>query len=205
MVRSSYTAADVILEYGSGGSTAYAASLPGKRVFSVETDLDWALRMQSRIDRDSRALVSVLHADIGPTGKWGRPTDPAAWPRFRSYVLGIWDAPYMRHPDVVLIDGRFRAACMMAALARIQRPIRILFDDYADRKPYHIVEKFAQPVKMAGRMAVFDVPPALIPSGDLGPMYEALGQVTYAEQPAYYNMNADEAVARRIKDMEKKR
>lgn len=205
MLRASYAAADVIMEYGSGGSTVYAASLRGKRVFSVETDRDWTLRMQSRIDRDGVALATVVHADIGPTGKWGRPTDPAAWPRFLSYVLGIWDAPYMRHPDVVLIDGRFRAACMLAALARIQRPIRILFDDYADRKPYHVVEEYARPVKLAGRMAVFDVVPELIPAGDLAPVFTALGQVTYADQPAHYDMDADEAIARRIKDMDGKR
>lgn len=80
MLRAAYAAANVILEYGSGGSTVYAASLPGKRVFSIETDHDWALRMQRRIDEDDRSLVSVIHADIGPTGKWGRPTDPALHP-----------------------------------------------------------------------------------------------------------------------------
>lgn len=205
-LRAAYAAAEVILEYGSGGSTVHAASLPGKRVFSVESDRVWALRMQCRIDEDDLpGLVTVLHTDIGPTGKWGRPTNPAAWPRFPSYVLDVWSEPFMRHPDVVLIDGRFRAACMMGVLALIRHPVRVLFDDYADRRPYHVVEEFIQPVEMAGRMAVFDATPGLISVGDIHQTLSAFTQVTYAERAAHYDQPAAEAVVRRFLNMDKKK
>ena len=45
-LRAAYAIADVILEYGSGGSTALAAEMPGKTVFSVESDAAWLAGMQ---------------------------------------------------------------------------------------------------------------------------------------------------------------
>lgn len=203
-LRAAYEKAQVILEYGSGGSTVYAASLPGRRVFSVETDRDWAVRLQTRLDEDDLpGMVTVLHVDIGPTGMWGRPLSPAAWPRFSSYVLDVWSETFMRHPDVVLIDGRFRAACMIAVLTMIRRPVRVLFDDYAERTPYHMVEDFIRPVEMAGRMAIFDAAPGLLEPGDVRPLMAALGQVTYAGRPSYYDKLAAEAITQRYKDIDK--
>ena len=46
LIRAAYAKADVILEYGSGGSTVLASELPGKSVFSVESDRDWAQMMR---------------------------------------------------------------------------------------------------------------------------------------------------------------
>ena len=44
--RAAYKDAKAILEYGSGGSTVMAAEMPGKRVWSVESDADWAQMMR---------------------------------------------------------------------------------------------------------------------------------------------------------------
>jgi hypothetical protein len=38
LVRETYAQAQVILEYGSGGSTVLASEMAGKTVFSVESD-----------------------------------------------------------------------------------------------------------------------------------------------------------------------
>ena len=46
-VRSYYAQAQVILEYGSGGSTVIAAELPSKTIFSVESDVKWLGGMKS--------------------------------------------------------------------------------------------------------------------------------------------------------------
>ncbi|EPX78549.1 hypothetical protein thalar_02341 [Litoreibacter arenae DSM 19593] len=35
------------MEYGSGGTTRLAAQMPGKLIFSVESDLMWALDLQA--------------------------------------------------------------------------------------------------------------------------------------------------------------
>ena len=64
----------------------------------------------------------------------------------------------------MLIDGRFRAACLAAVRLRARRPTTVLFDDYVDRKYYHAVEKLARKEEVVGRMARFTVTPGPIPA-----------------------------------------
>ena len=181
VVRACYARAGVILEYGSGGSTVLAAGMPGKLVFSVESDRDWALRLQRHLDsRDLPSPATVQHVDIGPTGAWGRPTGPETWQRFWRYPASIWDEPWFRHPDLVLIDGRFRAACFMTVLVRITRPVTILFDDYTTRRAYHGVEHFCRPIETIGRLARFEAVPGLVRSADLSLLLDLFNRATYA-------------------------
>jgi hypothetical protein len=105
------------------------------------------------------SAVVLHHGDIGPTTDWGRPASESQWRKFLNYPLSVWDRSDLIHPDVVLIDGRFRVGCFLATLMRITRPVTILFDDYARRKPYHIVEEFCAPQARVGRMARFEVSP----------------------------------------------
>jgi hypothetical protein len=154
-----YRGAGVILEYGSGGSTALAADM-GKTVFSVESDAEWCAKMQAWFDGNPQnGRVTLHHADIGPTKKWGMPTGAASFRRFPDYALSVWDAPGFQHPDVVLIDGRFRPACLLATAFFITRPVTVLFDDYALRPAYHGIETMFRPTAMHGRMAEFAVDP----------------------------------------------
>lgn len=182
LVRAAYGAARVILEYGSGGSTWFASGLPGKLVFSVESDRAWAQAMQARIDAaDLPSPAIVHHVDIGPTGSWGRPVDDRAWARFHRYPAAIWDAAFFRHPDLILIDGRFRPACLAHACLRITRPVRVLFDDYTTRPAYHAVERFAEPVARAGRMAEFRLVPGMIPPERIGAVIGLFAEASYAK------------------------
>lgn len=160
LLSATYARAQVILEYGSGGSTLLAASMPGKYIISVESDRTWAIELQLKIDC-SAALSPALvwHVDIGPTGRWGRPVGDTGWQRYHHYPLSVWSEPFFRHPDVVLIDGRFRAACFMATALRITRPVTVLFDDYVERPAYHVVERLAAPHQRIGRMALFQLEP----------------------------------------------
>ena len=163
-----YQAASVILEYGSGGSTRLAAQLPGKTVFSVESDLDWLRDMKAWLDAEARAAtVHLHHADIGPTGKWGIPTDEKSFRKWPGYPNVVWDRPDFIHPDVVLVDGRFRLACMLTVLARITRPTVMLVDDYAMRPAYHRFESLQKPRRFADRMARFDLTPQALPGAAL--------------------------------------
>ncbi|MFN3825221.1 MAG: hypothetical protein ACK4RN_14665 [Pseudorhodobacter sp.] len=160
LLRETYAAASVILEYGSGASTVLAAAMPGKRIFAVESDKGWIGRMQDWF-RANPPVSEVLfhHGNIGPTVEWGRPADDTHWRRFLNYPLGVWDRPDFVHPDVVLVDGRFRIGCFLATLMRITRPAILLFDDYADRASYRAVETYAAPTGFAGRMARFEIAP----------------------------------------------
>lgn len=170
LVTETYRSGRVILEYGSGGTTRVAAGMPGKLIFSVESDLMWALNLQRELDEGPAASpVTVYHSDIGETGEWGRPILTGSnWRRFPRYALDIWDEPFFRAPDVVLIDGRLRMACLATVMIRTARPVTVLFDDYAFRPMYHEVERLIAPSEVVGRMARFDVVPDMVGKSDMG-------------------------------------
>lgn len=162
-VKQAYGNAKCILEYGSGGSTALASELPGKVVFSVESDRQWAANLSEWLaSRPRPAVVHMHYADIGPTSEWGYPADEAAKDRWPSYATSVWKRRDFQHPDVVLIDGRFRVGCFLTVLLRTRRPIEVLFDDYTDRPQYHVVEELVKPVEIIGRMARFKLKPRWI-------------------------------------------
>lgn len=163
-VEAAYSAAGVVLEYGSGGSTFLALDRGADLVMTVESDRAWSEQIGAALgDRFAAGRFVVHHADIGPTLSWGRPAGTAACRRFHLYATGIWDHPRFRHPDVVLIDGRFRVACFLATMIRCTRPVTVLFDDYIDRASYHWIEELFPPDGMIGRMARFAVHPKAIP------------------------------------------
>lgn len=189
-VRQEYGKATIILEYGSGGSTMLASTMPGKRVFSVESDRAWAIRLQAHIDQVAPpSPATVYHVDIGPTGDWGKPLDERNWTRFSRYPLDIWERPFFRHPDLILIDGRFRCACLAVAGMLCQRPLRVLFDDYANRPLYHAVEEMFPRTDMIGRMAVFDLVPGQVDRQHLPAIMRLFSHVSYHGRPAPYGSN----------------
>ncbi|MAN99458.1 hypothetical protein [uncultured Roseovarius sp.] len=165
-LREVYARAGVILEYGSGGSTVVAAEMQGKRVFSVESDQAWADMMRGWFTQNPPAAgteVDVIWSDIGPTKDWGFPRGSRGWKAYAQYPLKVWDMAGFVQPDVVLVDGRFRTGCAMAAALRTARPVTLLFDDYAPRKHYHRIEDFiGAPRQMIGRMAEFEVMPQVL-------------------------------------------
>lgn len=168
LLLDAYGAARVILEFGSGASTALAAQMPGKYIQSVESDRVWARKLRAQLAAEApKSPAIVYHVDIGATGRWGRPIDDTGWQHYPDYPNRIWDQPFFRHPDVILIDGRFRTACLMSAMLRITRPIKVLFDDYTDRATYHLVEQLVQPVQIVGRMAEFHLSPGMVHPEDV--------------------------------------
>ena len=163
-VHNAYAKADVILEYGSGGSTVLAAELADKVIFSVESDAGWLTKMQAYFTAFPPASpVRLHHGDIGPTRAWGHPKDDAAFRKWPDYPLSVWGLPDFSQPDTVLIDGRFRAACFLTCLFRSTKPMVVLWDDYIDRAFYHRVEELVKPVEMIGRMARFETAPMPLP------------------------------------------
>ncbi|MCR8546968.1 hypothetical protein M4578_03940 [Salipiger sp. P9] len=166
LLRDHYARAGVILEYGSGGSTVYASELTGKTVFSVESDRDWAQMMRRWFAENPPVAgteVDVIWSDVGPTREWGRPVDDSEWRRWPRYPFEVWGLPEFRHPDVVLVDGRFREGCALATAFLAERPLVLLFDDYAERTQYHKVEEFLGQPDMTGRMARFEITPQPVP------------------------------------------
>lgn len=169
-IRAAYAQARVILEYGSGGSTVMAAEMPGKKVFSVESDKDWAKMMRAWFRDNPPAEdteVDMIWSDVGPTKNWGYPKDTSEYMRYARYPLEVWDLPEFCQPDVVLIDGRFRPGCAVATALRTTKPLPVYVDDYKGRKAYHRIETYFGAPELIGRMARFDVEPMALPAEDL--------------------------------------
>lgn len=169
-LREAYADAEVILEYGSGGSTVMAAEMPGKWVLSVESSEDWAKMMQVWFQQNPPSKgtkIEVLWSDIGPTKEWGYPTDLERHTRFARYPLAVWGMKRFRQPDVVLVDGRFRAGCALATAFNTQKPVPVFVDDYKRRKHYHRIESFLGAPRLHGRMAEFTVSPMALPQDRL--------------------------------------
>ena len=163
-----YSSADVILEYGVGGSTVMAAEMAGKTITSIETDQYWVDTLNEWFSvNPGKSTPDIIWANIGPTKAWGRPMSEESWKEFAKYPLEIWSLDDVPHPDVVLVDGRFRAGCVLATAFHCARETRVLVDDYSRRKSYHAIEKFLGAPRLIGRMAEFEVTPTPIPAKHL--------------------------------------
>jgi len=149
------------LEYGSGGSTLLAHKSV-QNLVSVESDGHFLAAVQRRLAQDgSRAVTKLIHAKIGLTQEWGMPVfrkpTQRRVQRWENYSKAPWK--YYRaqglEPDLILVDGRFRVACVLESFANLSPGSRclVLFDDYASRPHYRAVEPFAE-LQLVGRMAV---------------------------------------------------
>jgi hypothetical protein len=126
-----------VVEYGCGGSTHLALACKVQHIWSVETDEFWIeklLENQEITAAASSGQIVFLHADIGPTGKWGHPIAPYDAEKIRRYPQTPWQ--FVNQPvDLVLVDGRFRAACLAASLFSISPECRIALHDVSPRRP----------------------------------------------------------------------
>lgn len=155
--------ADTYLEYGAGASTLAAHEMQ-RRMVTVESDKHFLKAVEracsSGIPDPEYGRSTFIHADIGPTGTWGKPLFPSI-PRpakWKSYALAPWVTlgPDFR-ADVILIDGRFRVACALTvAIQQHDSQWLVMFDDYSERKEYWGTEEFLRLKTRCGRMAVFE-------------------------------------------------
>src|SRR5690606_11143736 len=118
---------------------------PGLVVTSIESD--WkVLRAvkHATAARNADDRISLLFADIGPTGDNSFPVDDENFRHWHRYPVEPWHhcASRGQRPDLVLIDGRFRRACFLSSRIFAAPGTQILFDDFADRAHYHGVERF---------------------------------------------------------------
>ena len=157
--KASLANAHCFLEYGCGGSTAYAVNKTDlKAVISVDTSLEW-LEKVARSLSGPKGRVLLKHCDLGPVGDWGAPLNRDRSEHFWRYMVAPWEIAKKHNlvPDVVLIDGRFRVASFLYSLLSARAGTTILFDDYLDRPQYFVVERFCRLKEQHGRMGVFQV------------------------------------------------
>jgi hypothetical protein len=146
VLRECFSKATSLVEFGSGGSTQQAVQSPSlRRIWSVESDPAWILKLRGLHDvaqAERAGRLSFIHADIGRTGAYGTPLDQSVRERWPGYHEAVWTDPATAEVDLVLIDGRFRVACALEALARCRPHTVLLFHDFWNRTPYHPVLAF---------------------------------------------------------------
>lgn len=150
------------LEYGCGGSTRMATRYQIPFVFSVESDLAFAKAVRRVVSQQPSASELRMSApDLGPTGPWGYPRNSdraTAWWRYPTDIWGMIRAAEVT-PDLILIDGRFRAACFFASLLQAEPRTVIVLDDYIGREARYPTVASTLPIReMVGRAAIFEVP-----------------------------------------------
>lgn len=145
---------EVYAEYGMGRSTIWVLRNTQARVIAVDSNAKWVRLVLD--ETSSPPQLDATHIDLGQVGDWGRPVDYSRREHFREYTDSIWQKQFS--PQAVLIDGRFRVCCFLTALNYAAEGTTLIFDDYANRPHYHLVEEFLSPVRTCGRQAIFKVP-----------------------------------------------
>lgn len=144
------------LEYGAGGSTRYAASHGVPRIASVESDPRFLKAVDHFIGQDAPdADWHPLFVNLGQTGPLGYPRSLRPNPSWIRYPLTPWARDL--DPDLILIDGRFRLACALAAAHYARAGTLVMIDDYSLRPWYWSIQKVMPEVERAGRARVFQV------------------------------------------------
>jgi hypothetical protein len=160
LLRSVLSGAHSYLEFGAGGSTVFALRQGVGNVVSVESDVAWIERLHAdptaaEAVRDSR--LHLLHADIGAISGLGRPVNEDARTRWPSYARAPWPHVQADRLDVVLIDGRFRVACILETALRCSEQTSIVIHDFWNRPDYHVVLPFLTPRTRNASLGVFGV------------------------------------------------
>jgi hypothetical protein len=140
--------ANCVLEYGTGGSTLLAVRHTHLKIYAVESDKSWIEKLRQfpeiqSAERENRLIF--IHADIGPTGVVGRPTDTRFKRRWPNYSAAPWQDKSFS-PDVILIDGRFRVACALQAVIHMKSSAVIAVHDF-QRRGYKPILLFFSPIQ----------------------------------------------------------
>ena len=131
--------ANVYFEFGSGGST-YQASIRDniKCIYSVESDQEW----QNKLLKLNNGKINFIYQEMSTLpNNWGNPGVNATDAQKIGYSDSIHRLSNEEKNtiDLVLIDGRFRVACCLKCFDVINDDCFILFDDFLNRKQYHVV------------------------------------------------------------------
>ena len=133
-----------VLEFGAGGSTRLLAEKSVSKIYSVESDMEWIKRMLHD-DTIRKAFagkrIFFVHADIGPTGGYGHPESQNPEACWLDYSRGVW--PHITtEVAYVLIDGRFRVACTLQSILRLNEDTVYFIHDFNNREHYHIILEY---------------------------------------------------------------
>jgi hypothetical protein len=157
------------LEFGMGGSTLLAIRSGIQTIVAVDSDPGWVDRIRCHPEIAPRVAsddAAVLHADIGPVGRFGSPASPHHAARWPNYVRVPWIEWESRQafPELVLVDGRFRvASCLSVVVARSLMgqasadPLVLLHDVVPSRPQYQTVFEYFDVVESVCTLRVMRI------------------------------------------------
>lgn len=122
-----------VFEWGSGGSTVFLARRAG-HVVSIEYDQTWCRAVEARLRETGLQNVRLRYVppEPGEDEPLYRSSDlNFAGLSFRRYVESVLEFPDASF-DVILVDGRARRGCVVAALPKL-KPDGVLVLDNSDR------------------------------------------------------------------------
>lgn len=139
------------LEFGSGGSTVLASKYIKGSIISIESDKEWYEKLKQYLGNNDKVHLHLVDLYCKPN-TWGHPTAECPIENKRLYS-NIVKSLNIEDVDLVLIDGRFRAACALQIHSLISENTVVLFDDFNDRiEHYGIVLDYYDIVHSVGRM-----------------------------------------------------
>ena len=104
---------NIYFEFGSGGSTNIASYYKLKKVFSVESDINWHNKL-----KNNNINATYLTIDLKTrTNEWGYPgpeTNVEDWKKYIQSYKSEYNA------DIILIDGRFRVSYGLDIFSKIR-------------------------------------------------------------------------------------
>ena len=98
--------------------------------------------------------VKYLFCDLEtPGNKWGYPGKNCSIDKKKKYSHSICKLTpdEQNNIDLILIDGRFRVACALKSFNVMSNNCIIAFDDFMERKHYHIVLKYFDIIEKSKR------------------------------------------------------
>jgi hypothetical protein len=169
------------LEFGSGGSTIEVLKYNNiKLVYSIENDISWYNRLtnivkDNNLDTDKEFNYIYIPMKV-KENCWGHPDNSVSNSIHRSYtdILYDLDSDKLNKLDLILIDGRYRVACLLKLYNLISEDCVILFDDFINRKFYNIVLDYYYIIEkgLDNRMVVMKKKPGLTVNKKLIEKYE---------------------------------
>ncbi len=152
----------LFLEFGSGGSTVLANRL-GVRTITVESDPFYGAAVRKALTNPG--LTTMVFPKVGLTKEWGMPVFFKKRKGLR-YASAPFDRLDSLFPDFVMVDGRYRIACVLetARQAHLAGSIaQLMLDDYEGRPRYHVLEGYLGIPERIGRAAVFTIGKVPVP------------------------------------------
>ncbi|GHU10622.1 hypothetical protein FACS189449_00440 [Alphaproteobacteria bacterium] len=147
------------LEFGSGGSTIAALMYFGVPVISVDSSKEWFDHMVADFpvikNNENSVRLSLHHVDIGKIKGWGWPEDSSGRARYPNYSSSVFSIEDAKNSDLVLVDGRFRVACILSVLLNTKPDTIIMVHDFWNREHYHSILKYVDVVDRVDTLGVF--------------------------------------------------